>query len=124
MTLSYHFFGQVHFHLACLHGLGRFPEDVPSFAIEDDSVTDEHHDVFSVLFHLCHGASLYNVPACLSLARVKAGLDTTVSALLSTIVPVDFEGAKDLLRRAMESPHSPAEPQGFCWSLVVSDSSR
>jgi elongation factor 2 kinase len=110
--------GKVHFHLACLHGLGRFPEDIPSFSTEGDSVADEHHDVFSVLFHLCHGASLYNVPACLSLARVKAGLDTTVSALLSTIVPIDFEGAKDLLRRAMESPHSPFEPKVAAGALL------
>jgi len=110
--------GKVHYHLACLHGLGRFPEDVPTNAIGVETLSDEPHDVFSVLFHLCHAASLYNVPACLSLARVKAGLDTTVSALLSTIVPVDFEGAKDLLRRAMESPQSPAEAKVAAGALL------
>ena len=79
---------------------------------------DEAHDVFSVLFHLCHAASLYNVPACLALARVKAGLDTTVSELLSTIVSVDFEGAKDLLRRAMESPQSPVDGKVAAGALL------
>jgi elongation factor 2 kinase len=79
---------------------------------------DEIHDVFSVLFHLCHAASLYNVPACLALARVKAGLDTTVSGLLSTIVSVDFEGSKDLLRRAMESPQSVTEAKVAAGALL------
>lgn len=104
--------------MACLHGLGRFPEDVPANAIHEDDTADEPHDVFSVLFHLCHAASLYNVPACLSLARVKAGLDTTVSSILPTVVPVDFEGAKDVLRRAMESPQSPAEPKVSAGALL------
>lgn len=86
--------------------------------IADNAAAEEPHDVFSVLFHLCHAASLYNVPACLAIARVKAGLDTSVSALLSTVVPIDFEGAKDLLRRAMESPQSPAEPKVSAGALL------
>ena len=85
---------------------------------EEGAQTEEPHDVFSVLFHLCHAASLYNVAACLALARVKAGLDTTVSGLLRTIVPVDFEGAKDVLRRAMESPQGPAEAKVTAGALL------
>lgn len=91
---------------------------MPTSSVGEDEATGESHDVFSVLFHLCHASSLYNVPACLSLARVKAGLDTTVSDLLPTIVPVDFEGAKDLLRRAMESPHSPADAKVAAGALL------
>lgn len=91
---------------------------MPTSAIEKKDLPDEPHDVFSVLFHLCHAASLYNVPACLALARVKAGLGTTVSALLPTVVPVDFEGAKDLLRRAMESPQPPAVPKVAAGALL------
>jgi elongation factor 2 kinase len=100
-----------------LHGLGRFPDDVPD--VPEQLVEDcEPHDVFSVLFHLSHAASLYNVAACLALARVKAGLDTSVSALLRTVVPVDFEGAKDILRRAMESPQEPTEAKVTAGALL------
>mmetsp|Transcript_24653 Transcript_24653/g.72097 ORF Transcript_24653/g.72097 Transcript_24653/m.72097 type:complete len:576 (-) Transcript_24653:816-2543(-) len=45
--------GRVHYHLACLHGSGRFPEIVPTAATVGSSVEDlPTHDVFSVLFHL------------------------------------------------------------------------
>ena len=68
--------GRVHFHLACLHGADRFPEIVQSHG---DRVEEKpSHDVFSVIFHLCHAASLKNVPACLALARARVGLDTFV----------------------------------------------
>ena len=91
--------GRVHYQLAVLHGMGRFPEVVPA----NDSDDAPSHDVFSVLFHLCHAASLRCVPACLALGRILAGLGTCVSELLDSFVPVDFEAAKDLLKRAMES---------------------
>lgn len=68
---------KVHFHLACLHGMDRFPEIVPSH--EGDIEDKPSHDIFSVIFHLCHAASLYNVQACLALARARVGLDTFVS---------------------------------------------
>jgi elongation factor 2 kinase len=99
--------GKVHYQLAVLHGTGRFPEVVP------ESHKNEHapHDAFSVLFHLCHAASLQNVPACLAMGRLHSGLGTCVSPLLDTIVPVDFEAAKDLLKRAMESEYPPAAPK-------------
>ncbi len=94
--------GKVHYQLACLHGLNRFVEEEQS--IKPNEV---QHDVFSVLFHLSHAASLRNVAACVALARVRAGLTTTVSFLLHTIVNVDFSDAKELLIRAMESPSNP-----------------
>jgi elongation factor 2 kinase len=99
--------GKVHYQLAVLHGMGRFPEVVP------DSHMNEHapHDAFSVLFHLCHAASLQSVPACLAVGRLSAGLGTCVSPLLNTIVPVDFEAAKHLLKRAMESEFPPTAPK-------------
>lgn len=68
--------GRVHYHLACLHGTDRFPEIVQSHG---ESMEEKpSHDIFSVVFHLCHAASLNNVPACLALARVRVGLDTSV----------------------------------------------
>jgi hypothetical protein len=75
--------------------MDRFPEIVPTH--EYDNVEDRpSHDIFSVIFHLSHAASLYNVSACLSLARARVGLDSSVSPLLKTNVPIDFESSKDL----------------------------
>lgn len=108
---------QVHYHLACLHGMGRFPEIVPAMPLGDKEEAPSH-DIFSVLFHLCHAASLHNVPACLALARVKAGLDTSVSDMLKTILPIDFEGSKDLFRKAMQSPQPPAGPKAAAGCLL------
>lgn len=99
--------GRVHYQLAILHGIGRFPEVVPS----NDSKDAPPHDVFSVLFHLSHAASLRCVPACLALGRILAGLGTSVSELLNSFVPLDFEAAKDMLKRAMESELSPNAPK-------------
>lgn len=99
--------GLVHYQLAVLHGMGRFSEEVSSDQTEDVL----SHDVFSVLFHLSHAASLRCVPACLALGRVLAGLGTCVSDLLDSLVPVDFEGAKCLLKRAMESAYPPNAPK-------------
>jgi len=99
--------GRVHYQLAVLHGLGRFPETVPN----NDSHDAPSHDVFSVLFHLCQAASLRCVPACLALGRTLAGLGTCVSPLLDTFVPVDFEAAKDLLKRAVDSELPPNLPK-------------
>jgi hypothetical protein len=91
--------------------MGRFPEVVPDAPFSAHTSSSERynvekppHDSFSVLFHLSHAASLQNAPACLSLGRVHAGLGTHVSELLDNpFVPLDFEAAKDLLRRAMDS---------------------
>jgi elongation factor 2 kinase len=99
--------GKVHYQLAVLHGMNRFPEIVP----ESHKDEDAPHDAFSVLFHLCHAASLQNVPACLALGRLHAGLGTSVSPLLCSIVPVDFVAAKDLLKRAMECQFPPTAPK-------------
>lgn len=99
--------GKVHYQLAVLHGMNRFPEIVPDNHKEEEAP----HDAFSVLFHLCHAASLQCVAACLALGRLHAGLETCVSPLLSSIVPVDFVAAKDLLNRAMESEFPPAAPK-------------
>ena len=98
--------GKVHHQLAVLHGMGRFPEVVPKKG--EDAPP---HDAFSVLFHLCHAASLQNVAACLALGRLHAGIGTCVSRLLDTIVPIDFEASKYLLMRAMESEFPPAAPK-------------
>lgn len=109
--------------------MGRFPEVVPDNHSDNDdgddvenlkktsSSDDEDdkppHDSFSVLFHLSHAAHLHNAPACLALARVHAGLTTHVSALLdSCLVPLDFEAAKDLLRRAMEASGPSSDNSG------------
>jgi hypothetical protein len=102
--------GKVHYQLAVLHGMGRFPDDVPkAHDIDDDKGDAPAHDVFSVLFHLAHATSLQNVAACLALGRLHAGLPSCVSNLLPSIVPIDFDTAKDLLTRAMQSEHpSPA----------------
>lgn len=97
--------GKVHHQLAVLHGMGRFPDVVP------ESEDPPAHDVFSVLFHLSHAASLQNPPALLALARSHAGLDTVVSELLPSIVATDLNAAKRLLHRAMESPQAPAAPK-------------
>ena len=94
--------------------MGRFPEIVPidpSTDEDNDKFEAPNHDATSVLFHLAHAASLKCVAACLALGRVHAGLGTCVSNLLETIVPIDFDAAKTLLRRAMESPHPPALPK-------------
>ncbi|EED94821.1 elongation factor-2 kinase like protein [Thalassiosira pseudonana CCMP1335] len=102
--------GKVHYHLACLHGLDRFPEIVPTNA--SSGVEDlPSHDVFSVVFHLSHAASLYNVPACLSLARALIGLDSSVSPLLKANVRIDFELSKDLCWRGMTAQKARAAPK-------------
>ena len=90
--------------------MDRFPEVVPTHEFKNAEEAPSH-DVFSVIFHLCHAASLYNVPACLSLARTRVGLDSSVSTLLKTNVPIDFESAKELCKRAMSSRRSPAAPK-------------
>jgi elongation factor 2 kinase len=102
--------GRVHYQLAVLHGMNRFPETVP-----DDE--DAPHDSFSVLFHLCHAASLHNVAACLALGRLHAGLGTSVSPLVAALVPINFDDAKDLLKRAMESEHPPSAPRVRCMNI-------
>ena len=99
--------GRVHYQLAVLHGMGRFPDVVDS----NDSEDNPPHDVFSVLFHLCNAASLRCVPACLALGRTLAGHGTCVSEVLDSLVPLDFDAAKDLLKRAMESEHPPNAPK-------------
>mmetsp|Transcript_31475 Transcript_31475/g.67996 ORF Transcript_31475/g.67996 Transcript_31475/m.67996 type:complete len:750 (-) Transcript_31475:81-2330(-) len=101
--------GKVHYHLALLHGMDRFPEIVQSHG--ENAEDAPSHDIFSVIFHLCHAASLYNVSACLSLARARVGLDTFVSPLLKTNVPIDFESSKEFCKRAMASKHSIAAPK-------------
>mmetsp|Transcript_10173 Transcript_10173/g.18271 ORF Transcript_10173/g.18271 Transcript_10173/m.18271 type:complete len:492 (-) Transcript_10173:93-1568(-) len=101
--------GKVHYHLALLHGMDRFPEIVHSHG--ENAEDAPSHDIFSVIFHLCHAASLYNVSACLSLARARVGLDTFVSPLLKTNVPIDFESSKEFCKRAMASKHSIAAPK-------------
>ena len=86
----------------------RFPEVVPASPDLEDRPS---HDIFSVIFHLSHAASLYNVPACLSLARARVGLDSSVSPLLKSTVPIDFDSAKELCTRAMSASRSPAAPK-------------
>eukprot|EP00521_Asterionellopsis_glacialis_P013996 CAMPEP_0195290632 /NCGR_PEP_ID=MMETSP0707-20130614/6420_1 /TAXON_ID=33640 /ORGANISM="Asterionellopsis glacialis, Strain CCMP134" /LENGTH=760 /DNA_ID=CAMNT_0040350785 /DNA_START=35 /DNA_END=2317 /DNA_ORIENTATION=+ len=108
--------GKVHFHLASLHGMDRFPEIIP--LQPDDKEDSPTHDPYTVLFHLCHAASHKNVEACIALARVKAGLDTSVSHLLQSIVPIDFEGSKDLFRRGMESPMGSSESKAAAGCLL------
>lgn len=107
--------GKVHYQLACLHGMGRFPETIPE---QHNDCNSPDHDIFSVVFHLSHAASLYNVPACLALARVQAGLETTVSRLLASTISVNFEAAKVLLQRALESPQPPSEPKAAAGCLL------
>ena len=105
--------GRVHYQLAVLHGMGRFAED--GSTSPDDAPS---HDAFSVLFHLCHASSLRCVPACLALGRVLTGLGTCVSNLLDSLVPIDFDGAKCLLKRAMESEFPPNGPKLAAASLL------
>jgi elongation factor 2 kinase len=97
--------GKVHYQLAVLHGRNRFPEVVVSHHDRDDGTDDNEnlpdHDAQSVLFHLSHAASLLNTPACLALARVLSGRTSCLSDLLPSLVPLDFELAKELLERAM-----------------------
>jgi elongation factor 2 kinase len=109
--------GKVHYQMAVLHGTERFPDVTP----EHHGVDPENrpsHDVFSVLFHLSHAASLENAPACLTIARVHAGLETTLSGLLKSIVSTDFDSAKHLLRRAMSSPQRPTKPKAAAGCLL------
>lgn len=103
--------GKVHYQLACLHGMGRFPE-----MVEDD---EDGVDVPSIVFHLSHAASLRNVAACLSLGRIRAGLDTSVSPVLRSAVTVDFESAKDLFQRAMDSSYSNAKAKAAAGCLLL-----
>jgi elongation factor 2 kinase len=102
--------GKVHFQLACLHGMGRFPEMMDN----DDSI-----DISSIVFHLAHACSLRNVPACLSLGRARAGLDTSVSPLLRDRVPIDMDAAKELFLRAMNSENSSARPKAAACCLLL-----
>lgn len=111
--------GKVHFHLAVLHGMDRFPEIVPTSYNGENPEDKPSHDIFSVIFHLCKAASLYNVPACLSLARARVGLDTWVSPLLSTNVPIDFESSKEYCKRAMASERSTAAPKVAAGCLLI-----
>jgi elongation factor 2 kinase len=109
--------GKVHYQLAVLHGMGRFP-DVVEVGPDESKADAPPHDVFSVLFHLAHASSLDCVAACLALGRLHAGLGTSVSPLLDTIVPIDFDAAKQLFRRAMESPFPPAAPKAAAGCLL------
>lgn len=105
--------GKVHYQLAILHGMGRFPLLLPS-TIEGKVHSTEStpdHDSFSVLFHLSYAAALHHASACLALARVQANLDSHVSSLLSSIVPTNFDSAKQLLRRTMDAPASANKPK-------------
>jgi len=105
--------GKVHYQLAVLHGMGRFP------VVEEENAQPlANHDAFSVLFHLSHAASFNSVAACLALGRLRSGLGTCVSPLLDEITPIDFDLAKDLLRRAMESPYPPIEPKAAAGCLL------
>jgi len=111
--------GKVHYQLAILHGMGRFPHTVPE---------DEHynklpedileHDAFSVLFHLSYASSLHHAPACLALGRLQAKLESHVSHLLPAIVTTDFDNAKSLLHRAMTAPHPPTKPKAAAGCLL------
>jgi hypothetical protein len=109
--------GKVHYQLAVLHGMGRFPDVVP---VGPDEIKADvaPHDAFSVLFHLAHSASLGCVAACLALGRLQAGLGTTVSELLDTVVPIDFDAAKDLFRRALNSNFPPTTPKAAAGCLL------
>jgi elongation factor 2 kinase len=109
--------GKVHYQMAVLHGTERFPDVVPEHN-GDDLENRPSHDAFSVLFHLSHAASLQNAPASLAIARVHAGLETTVSGLLKSIVLTDFDAAKHLLRRAMTSPQRPTKPKAAAGCLL------
>jgi elongation factor 2 kinase len=103
--------GRVHYQLACLHGLGRFPEQF----------VNEEPDVTSIVFHLSKACSLRNVSACLALGRVRAGLGSVASDLLQATVPVDFGAARELFQRAMEaSPlYAPAQARAAAGCLLL-----
>ena len=98
--------------------MDRFPEVVHTQANETSIEDRPSHDVFSVVFHLCHAASLYNVPACLSLARARVGLETCVSPLVNNTVPVDFESSKELCMRAMHANRAPAASKAAAGCLL------
>ena len=51
------------------------------------------------------------MPACLALARARVGLDTCVSQLLKSNVPIDFESSKEYCKRALAAEKSPAAPK-------------
>lgn len=104
--------GKVHYQLAVLHGMGRFAEE------RGDTSEPVDHDVSSVLFHLAHASAFNCVAACLALGRLYAGMSTSVSPLLDDFVPVDFDIAKDLLRRALESPYPPMVPKAAAGCLL------
>jgi len=106
--------GRVHYQLAVLHGIGRFQDEMPEKG-EDDPT----HDAFAVLFHLSYAAALRCAPACLAIARVQAGLDTVVSNLITAIVPVNFEAAKVLLQRTMESISASSKPKAAAGCLLL-----
>merc|ERR1740139_888970 len=106
--------GRVHYQLAVLHGIGRFQDEMP-IKVEDDP----SHDAFAVLFHLSNAAALRCAPACLAIARVQAGLDTVVSNLITSIVPVNFEAAKVLLQRTMESISTSSKPKAAAGCLLL-----
>lgn len=107
--------GRVHYQLAVLHGMGRFPDTVSG----ESGGAAEDHDASAVVFHLSYAAALQSAPACLALARVQANLDSSVSDLLNKIVPTDFEAAKELLRRAMSSPYTPTSPKAAAGCLLI-----
>jgi elongation factor 2 kinase len=109
--------GKVHHQLAVLHGMCRFPEVVPLQPGQSPADAPAH-DVFSVLFHLSHASALHNVPACLALGRVHAGLGSCVSDLLQHMATIDFDAAKTLLRRAMDSPFPPSNPKAAAGCLL------
>ena len=110
--------GKVHFQMAVLHGMGRFPDVEAAARLGHEGEDEVNHDAFSVLFHLSYGAAQRNAPSCLALARVQAGLTTTVSSLLQSIVSVDFDAAKELLERAMHSPYGPIGPKASAACLL------
>ncbi|KAK1743666.1 eukaryotic elongation factor 2 kinase [Skeletonema marinoi] len=99
--------GKVHYHLAYLHGQDRFPQIVCPDRIDDDDCVPP-----------CHAASLANSQACLALARARVGLQSSASPLLHTNVPIDFDSAKDLCRRAMASERAPASPKAAAGCLL------
>ncbi|KAL7566525.1 hypothetical protein ACA910_006434 [Epithemia clementina (nom. ined.)] len=122
--------GKVHYHLACLHGLNRFPEmmekvleqEPKAEGGDDDNSSNSNSskhkggmndspgpDAASIVFHLSHAASLRCPAACLALGRVRAGLKSCVSTILQDVVPVDFDSAKELLHRAMATTKAPME---------------
>jgi len=105
--------GRVHYQLAILHGIGRFRNDMTK------KENCPSHDAFSVLFHLSYAAALHCAPACLALARVHVGLNTVVSNLINSIVPVNFNAAKILLRRTLKSPSASSEPKVAAGCLLV-----